>query len=56
MTQEYRENLAKLAKQFCENSKLNIRRVRQKGLSDVRKNKEGKSEDDAHQVEKMVKY
>lgn len=54
MTQDYRENLAKLAKLFCENSKQGIRRVRQKGLSDVRKNKQGKSEDGVRLVEKMI--
>ena len=56
MTQEYRENLTKIAKAACEQSKQSIRKVRQKGMSDVRKNKKGRSDDDVKTVEKMVTY
>ena len=56
VTQEYRENLTKIAKAACEQSKQSIRKVRQKGMSDVRKNKKGRSDDDVKTVEKMVTY
>jgi len=54
VTQEYRENLVKLAKSTCEQYKQSLRKIRQKGMSDIRKNKKGKSQDDAKMVEKMV--
>ncbi|XP_020912083.1 ribosome-recycling factor, mitochondrial [Exaiptasia diaphana] len=54
VTQEYRQNLVKSAKQACEQSKQNIRKVRQKAMSDIRKNKKGRAEDDIKLVEKMV--
>ena len=54
MTQEYRENLTKIAKATCEQSKQSIRKIRQKGMSDVKKNKKGRSDDDVKMVEKMV--
>lgn len=54
VTQEYRENLAKMAKASCEQSKQSIRKIRQKGMSDVKKNKKGRSEDDVKTVEKMI--
>ena len=54
VTQEYRENLAKVAKSTCEQYKQSLRKTRQKGMSDIRKNKKGKSQDDAKMVEKMV--
>ncbi|CAH3191312.1 unnamed protein product, partial [Porites evermanni] len=54
VTQEYRENLTKIAKAACEQSKQSIRKVRQKGMSDVRKNKKGRSDDDVKTVEKMI--
>ncbi|EDO41604.1 predicted protein [Nematostella vectensis] len=54
VTQEYRQDLVKLARQACEQSKQNLRRVRQKGMADVRKNKQGRSEDEVKQVEKMI--
>ena len=43
-----------MAKATCEQYKQSIRKVRQKGMTDVRKNKKGKSEDDVKMVEKMV--
>lgn len=54
VTQEYRENLVKLAKSTSEQYKQSIRKIRQKGMTDIRKNKKGKSEDDARMVEKMI--
>lgn len=54
VTQEYRENLVKVAKSTCEQYKQSLRKTRQKGMSDIRKNKKGKSQDDAKTVEKMV--
>lgn len=54
VTQEYRENLVKVAKSTCEQYKQSLRKIRQKGMSDIRKNKKGKSQDDAKMVEKMV--
>ncbi|KAL9975910.1 hypothetical protein ACROYT_G013129 [Oculina patagonica] len=54
VTQEYRENLIKAAKSTCEQYKQSLRRIRQKGMADIRKNKKGKSEDNAKMVEKMV--
>lgn len=54
VTQEYRENLTKVAKSTCEQAKQSIRKVRQKGMSDVKKNKNGRSEDDVKTVEKMI--
>ncbi|XP_031565814.1 ribosome-recycling factor, mitochondrial-like [Actinia tenebrosa] len=54
VTQEYRQNLVKLARQASEQSKQSIRRVRQKAMGDVRKNKKGRSEDDIKLVEKMI--
>ena len=46
--------MAKMAKAAVEQSKQNLRKVRQKGMSDIRKNKKGKSEDDVKVVEKIV--
>lgn len=54
VTQEYRENLVKVAKSTCEQYKQSLRKIRQKGMSDIRKNRKGKSQDDAKMVEKMV--
>ena len=54
VTQEYRENLVKTAKATCEQAKQSLRKIRQKGMSDVKKNKTGRSEDDVKSVEKMV--
>lgn len=54
ITQEYRENLSKTAKATCELAKQSIRKIRQKGMSDVKKNKKGRSDDDVRLVEKMI--
>ncbi|KAJ7384993.1 hypothetical protein OS493_018682 [Desmophyllum pertusum] len=54
VTQEYRENLVKMAKLTSEQYKQSLRKIRQKGMSDIRKNKKGQSEDVAKTVEKMI--
>ena len=53
---EVRENLVKSAKAVCEDAKIGIRRVRQKGMNDVRKQKKTMSQDDARMVENYVSY
>ncbi|KAK2554694.1 Ribosome-recycling factor [Acropora cervicornis] len=42
------------AKATCEQAKQSIRKIRQKGMSDVKKNKKGRSDDDVRLVEKMI--
>ena len=51
---EVRENLQKSAKVVCEEAKIGIRKARQKGMSDVRKQKKGMSQDDARMLEGHV--
>ena len=51
---EVRENLVKSAKAVCEEAKVGIRRARQKGMNDVRKQKKAMSQDDARMVENYV--
>ena len=55
MTREHRENLAKLAKQFSNKSKDSLRRVRSGALSQLKKAKEGVSEDTVRIIEKQVR-
>ena len=52
---EVRENLVKSAKAVCEEAKIGIRRVRQRGMNDVRKQKKVMSQDDARMVENYVR-
>ncbi|KAI4876384.1 hypothetical protein NFI96_017844 [Prochilodus magdalenae] len=54
VTREHRENLAKLAKQFSNKAKESVRRVRSNALAQVKKAKEGSSEDTIRLVEKQV--
>ncbi len=54
-TKEQRESLVKLAKSHAEKTKVGIRRVRQKGISDCRKKKSKISEDTLHRIEKHVR-
>lgn len=54
ITREHRENLAKLAKQFGNKSKDTVRRVRSNAITQVKKAKEGQSEDTIHMVEKQI--
>lgn len=54
VTREHRENLAKLAKQFSNKAKESVRRVRTNALTQVKKAKEGVSEDTIRLVEKQV--
>jgi ribosome recycling factor len=53
---EVRETLVKSAKAVCEEAKIGIRRVRQRGMNDVRKQKKAISQDDARMVENYVRY
>ncbi|KAF7700777.1 ribosome-recycling factor, mitochondrial [Silurus meridionalis] len=54
VTREHRENLAKLAKQFSNKAKESVRRVRSNTLAQVKRSKEGVSEDTIHLIEKQV--
>ncbi|KAL6472758.1 hypothetical protein MHYP_G00189460 [Metynnis hypsauchen] len=54
VTREHRENLAKLAKQFSNKAKESVRRVRSSALAQVKKSKEGISEDTIRLIEKQV--
>jgi hypothetical protein len=56
LTMEVRETLVKSAKAVCEEAKIGIRRVRQRGMNDVRKQKKAISQDDARMVENYVSY
>lgn len=52
MSKELREKLAKQAKVHAEKAKVGVRKVRQKAISDLRK--EGASEDTTRKLEKHV--
>ncbi|XP_051541390.1 ribosome-recycling factor, mitochondrial isoform X2 [Myxocyprinus asiaticus] len=54
VTREHRENLVKLAKQFSNKAKDSLRRVRSNAVSQVKKSKEGISEDTIRLIEKQV--
>ncbi|XP_044000649.1 ribosome-recycling factor, mitochondrial [Gambusia affinis] len=54
VTREHRENLAKLAKQFSNKAKDSLRRVRSNSANQVKKAKEGHSEDTIRLVEKQI--
>lgn len=54
VTREHRENLAKTAKQFSNKAKDSLRRVRSNAVAQVKKVKEGHSEDTIRLVEKQV--
>lgn len=54
MTREHRENLTKLAKQFSNKAKDSLRRVRSNAVNQVKKSKEGVSEDTIRLIEKQV--
>ncbi|XP_030624715.1 ribosome-recycling factor, mitochondrial [Chanos chanos] len=54
VTREHRENLAKLAKQFSNKAKESLRRVRSNAVTQVKKSKEGVSEDTIRLVEKQI--
>ncbi|XP_028273080.1 ribosome-recycling factor, mitochondrial [Parambassis ranga] len=54
VTREHRENLAKLAKQFSNKAKESLRRVRLNAITQVKKAKEGHSEDTIRLVEKQI--
>lgn len=54
MTREHRENLVKLAKQLSNKAKDSLRRVRSNAVTQVKRAKEGQSEDTLRLVEKQV--
>ncbi|XP_077399285.1 ribosome-recycling factor, mitochondrial [Vanacampus margaritifer] len=54
VTREHRENLAKTAKQFSNKAKDSVRRVRSNAIAQVKKAKEGQSEDTIRLVEKQI--
>ncbi|XP_016894450.1 ribosome-recycling factor, mitochondrial isoform X1 [Cynoglossus semilaevis] len=54
VTREHRENLSKVAKQLSNKAKDSVRRVRSNAVSQVKKAKEGNSEDTIHLVEKQI--
>lgn len=54
VTREHRENLSKLAKQFSNKAKDSVRRVRGNAITQVKKAKEGHSEDTLRLVQKQI--
>nr|XP_054770216.1 ribosome-recycling factor, mitochondrial-like [Lytechinus pictus] len=54
VTKEHRENLVKSAKGLCDKAKVNIRSVRSKYITSVRKHKEGTSKDTIFQLEQQI--
>lgn len=54
ITREHRENLSKLAKQLSNKAKDSLRRVRANAVTQVKKAKEGHSEDTIRLLEKQV--
>ncbi|KAM9306402.1 ribosome-recycling factor, mitochondrial isoform 1-T2 [Pholidichthys leucotaenia] len=54
VTREHRENLTKVAKQLCNKAKESLRRVRSNAITQVKKAKEGHSEDTIRLVEKQI--
>ncbi|XP_063066539.1 ribosome-recycling factor, mitochondrial [Engraulis encrasicolus] len=54
VTREHRENLAKLAKQFSNKAKESLRRVRANAVNQLKKSKEGTSEDTVRLIEKQI--
>ncbi|KAM9841793.1 ribosome-recycling factor, mitochondrial [Aulostomus maculatus] len=54
VTREHRENLVKTAKQLSNKAKDSLRRVRSNAVTQVRKAKEGHSEDTIRLIEKQI--
>ncbi|XP_042365294.1 ribosome-recycling factor, mitochondrial [Plectropomus leopardus] len=54
ITREHRENLAKVAKQLSNKAKDSLRKVRSNALTQVKRMKEGHSEDTIRLVEKQI--
>ncbi|XP_041816080.1 ribosome-recycling factor, mitochondrial [Chelmon rostratus] len=54
VTREHRENLAKMAKQLSNKAKDSLRKVRANAVTQVKKAKEGHSEDTIRLVEKQI--
>lgn len=56
VTKELRESLVKQAKAYAEKTKVSLRKVRQKGITEARKSKKQVSEDTIYRIEKHVSY
>ena len=56
MTKELRASLVKQAKAHAEKTKVGLRKVRQKGITEARKSKKQISEDTIFRIEKHVSY
>ncbi|XP_072027176.1 ribosome-recycling factor, mitochondrial-like [Amphiura filiformis] len=54
VTKEHRENLAKVAKTMCNETKVNIRNVRNKYATIIKKHGQGKSKDVVFKLEKQI--
>ncbi|KAM3599133.1 uncharacterized protein V6R79_000614 [Siganus canaliculatus] len=54
VTREHRENLTKLAKQLSNKAKDSLRKVRSNAVTQVKKSKEGHSEDTIRLIEKQI--
>ncbi|XP_053703327.1 ribosome-recycling factor, mitochondrial [Synchiropus splendidus] len=54
VTREHRENLAKTAKQFSNKAKDSVRKVRTNAVTQVKRAKEGHSEDTIRLIEKQI--
>ena len=52
---EVRQDLVKSAKSLSEEAKVGIRKVRQKGMNDIRKQRKEISQDDARMLENHVR-
>ena len=56
VTKELRASLVKQAKAHAEKTKVGLRKVRQRGITEARKNKEQVSEDTIYRLEKHVSW
>jgi ribosome recycling factor len=54
MTKELREQLAKAAKQRAERAKVGVRKVRQKGMGEVKKNEKNISQNDVRMAQQYI--
>lgn len=53
-TQDQRSSVAKVAKGISDEAKVELRKARQKAMSDIRRNKEGESKDLIRRIENQV--
>ncbi|XP_046842542.1 ribosome-recycling factor-like [Xenia sp. Carnegie-2017] len=56
LTIEVRQDLVKSAKSLSEEAKIGIRKVRQKGMNDIRKQRKEISQDDARMLENHIQF